>query len=105
LRSDGVAAVPRELRGDHVVAGIIDPSGAMRVVVTEHERLWAHPQVDELVLVVPRFGVACPVPWDGIPWVIRQAFTYADWWVKTRNDPDYGGFSQNVAGYLKLRSG
>ena len=103
IRDDGVMPVPRGLRGGNIVAGIIDQNGSMRTVVTERSQLWAHPQANELVLVVPRFDVTCPVPWHSIPWVIKQAFTYVDWWVRTRNDPEFGGFKQNIAGYLKLR--
>lgn len=68
------------------VAGILDPQGGLRTVVTEKWRFKYHKQPGEIVLVVPEFKVKEPVPWDEIPEVIRRTTEYVDWWISTRND-------------------
>jgi hypothetical protein len=60
------------------VAAILDHGGGIRVVVTDEP--WTFPQhagPDEQLLRVPGLVVPVPVPWDMIPWVVRQAHKYA----------------------------
>jgi hypothetical protein len=40
------------------------------------------------LLVVPRYKVREPVPWDDVPTVIARAEAYILEWIRTRNDPD-----------------
>lgn len=71
------------------VAGIVDPHGGLRVVVTERKGDFErnHRAAGEKVFVVPDLLVPEPVPWDMIPWMIKQVELHIDWWVRTRNDP------------------
>lgn len=52
------------------VAGIIDPEGNVRVVVTELHRFHYHVRDGERIFVVPGLLVQEPVEWGLIPYVI-----------------------------------
>jgi hypothetical protein len=70
------------------VAGIVDSSGGLRVVVTQRERMHHHISKGEKLFIVPGMRVQEPVPWDEIPVVIRKVELYVLWWIETRNDPN-----------------
>lgn len=88
--------VARIMRGKSVVAAVLDSYGGVRVIVSHKSKLKHHIRHDELCLVVPDVRIREPVPWSWIPCVIRGAHAHLDWWIKTRNDPEYGGFREHV---------
>jgi hypothetical protein len=69
------------------VAGILDPKGGFRVVVTQRWRMRHHVAKGEMLFVVPGYLKQEPVPWHEIPVMIRRVELYIEWWVTTRNDP------------------
>jgi hypothetical protein len=69
------------------VAGILDPKGGLRVVVTQRWRMRNHVAKGERLFVVPGFLIQEPVEWNYIPVLIRRVELYIEWWVTTRNDP------------------
>ena len=94
--------VPRHVRGKSLVAAILDSYGNVGVAVATKRSMRWQARHDELLLIVPNFKVREPVPWAAIPTVIFTAHNYLDWWIETRNDPDFGGFREHVTMY-KLR--
>lgn len=54
------------------VAGILSPDGGLRTVVTQRWRMKNHVKKGERLFVVPDLLVDEPVPWDKIPFVIRE---------------------------------
>jgi hypothetical protein len=70
------------------VAGIIDPHGGIRFVVSEEWRIFEHHVLpEEVCFVVPDFRIKEPVVWDYIPTLIRRVELYILWWLETRNAP------------------
>lgn len=58
------------------VAGILDKTGGIRVVVTEPWRMRHHVADGERLFVVPGLEVEEPVPWDDVPRVIKQTLEH-----------------------------
>lgn len=84
------------------VAGIVDPYGGLRVVVTQRRKDFRrHLRPDELLLVVPGFKTEEPVRLEQIPWMIDRVERYVQWWISTRNDPDT--LAQDAVVFYKLR--
>jgi hypothetical protein len=71
------------------VAAVLSPDGGVRVVVTARKSDFArhHRQPGERIIIVPNLLVEEPVPWDKIPWVIRQAERALWQWIRERNEP------------------
>lgn len=92
--------VPRILRGKSAVAAVIDPYGGIRTIINYPSKIKYGHRPYELCLVVPNFRVREPILWNAIPWIVKQAHDHALWWIRSRNDPDYGGFRENVTLFL-----
>ena len=96
--------VPRHLRGDSLAAIILDSYGNWNTAVAFKKSMKQQARHDELCLIIPGVKLREPVPWGAIPILINIARFYLDWWVDTRNDPDFGGFAEHVTMYKLRRS-
>lgn len=68
------------------VAGILDRSGGLRVVVTQRWRMHHHVGKGERLFVVPDYRVQEPVPWDDIPPLIERVQKHVASTIAPTND-------------------